>query len=78
MQDFGHGFFGGGFMWIFWILLIVLLVWVVKMVADSASGGRSDGGSKKQESAMEILDKRFARGEIDEEEYHRRRQELEK
>lgn len=78
MDDFGHGFFGGGFMWIFWILLIVILVWVVKMVADSSSGGRSDSGSTKQESPLEILNQRYARGEIDEEEYHRRKAELEK
>lgn len=70
----GHGFgFGGGFMWLFWILLIVLIVWVVKAVSST---DRSRGGSDK--SPLEILRDRFARGEIDEEEFERKRKLLER
>jgi putative membrane protein len=65
--------FGGGFMWVFWILLIVIVVWAVKAVA----GGGSTPPSH-EESPMEILKKRYARGEIDEEEFERRRKELER
>lgn len=65
--------FGGGFMWLFWILLIVIIVWAVKAVA----GGGSTSPTH-EESPMEILKKRYARGEIDEEEFERRRKELER
>ncbi len=67
--------FGGGFMWIFWIFLIVILVWVVKVVSGSSSNTSGDNSS--DESPLEILKKRYARGEIDEQEYERKRRELE-
>jgi len=70
----GHGFgIGGGFMWFFWILLIVVVVWAVRAMSFA---GRS--GSDSDKSPLEILRKRFARGEIDEEEFERKRKLLEK
>lgn len=67
--------FGGGFMWLFWILIIVVLVFVLRA---ALGGGSTITGSPQQETPLEILKKRFARGEIDEEEFERRRKELEK
>ena len=65
----GHGFgFGGGFMWLFWILLIVVVVWALKATAFS---DRNDRVVDKP--PLEILQGRFARGEIDEEEFERKR-----
>ena len=65
----GHGFgFGGGFMWLFWILLIIVVVWALKATAFS---DRKDG--RTNQSPLEILQERFARGEIDEEEFERKR-----
>lgn len=69
----GTMFFGWGSMWIFWILLIVIAFMVVRAFANMKGGG----GSSQDESPMEILKKRYARGEIDEEEFERRRKELE-
>lgn len=68
----GH-FFGGGFMWIFWILLIAGVFFLIQ----SMTKGNSDNSLSDKESPLEILKKRYARGEIDEEEYERRRKELE-
>jgi putative membrane protein len=66
-----HGFgFGGGFMWIFWILIIVAVVFLLK------AGGGDRGSDERHETALEILEKRYARGEIDEEEFQRRKREL--
>ena len=72
--DGGGGFGMGLGMWVFWILLIVIVVALVK-VAGSGSGSPPAGSDK---SPMEILKARYARGEIDEEEFNRRRRELEK
>ena len=70
----GHGFgFGGGFMWLFWILLIIVIVWAVRAMLSADINRR---GSAK--SPLEILQERFARGEIDEEEFERKRKLLEK
>lgn len=72
MMDGNSGmFFGGGLMWIIWILIAFILIALVRF---SLSGGES---RKKNDSALEILEKRFARGEIDEEEFNKRRKELE-
>jgi putative membrane protein len=75
-MDGGGMFFGGGFMWIFWIILFIAIIWAVKAAMDSGNSGNSN--SSNSESPMEVLRKRYANGEIDEEEFNRRRKELEK
>lgn len=73
MYSDGGMFFSGGFMWIFWILVIAAIAWVV--VSAVNTGGRNRSGA--DDSPLEILKRRYARGEIDEEEFTRRRNELE-
>lgn len=70
-DGFGMGL-GGGFMWIFWLLLILVLVWAIR-----AGTSRSDDQARHR-TPRELLDERFARGEIEEEEYRKRRSELER
>ena len=60
----GH-WFGGGFMWIFWILLILAIFWGAKAVTSDTPS------VNQQKSALEILKERYARGEIDHDEYER-------
>ncbi|HFD86234.1 MAG TPA: SHOCT domain-containing protein [Gammaproteobacteria bacterium] len=67
----GHGYFGGGFMWLFWILLVVVAVWGVSAVSR---GGR--GVSERRTTPLEILKERYARGEIDKEEFEAKRKDL--
>jgi putative membrane protein len=62
---------GGGFMWIFWIVLLVVLLWALK----AATSGR-DHSVDRQKSALEILDERYAKGEIDREEFEQKRKDL--
>jgi len=65
----GHGFgFGGGFMWLFWVVLIAVIVWVLRTTVGGKQGGQ---GTAK--TPLEILQERFAHGEIDEAEYKRKR-----
>jgi putative membrane protein len=68
---------GSGYGWIWmllgWVVIIGLVVWAV-----TALSGRDARGGHAPSSARRILDERFARGEIDEEEYRRRRDELER
>jgi len=67
----GGMFFGGGIlMWIFWLILLVVLVYVLKDIFGST------GGNSSSNEAMEILKQRFARGEIDEEEFEKRKKQL--
>lgn len=63
-QGIGMGY-GGGFMWLIWIVLILVVLWAVRGVLP--------GTEARRRSPRELLDERYARGEIDEEEYHKRR-----
>jgi putative membrane protein len=65
-----HGY-GGGMMWIFWILIIIALVWFVTFATrrESASPGN-------EKSAQDILKERYARGEIEREEFEQKRKDL--
>lgn len=65
-----HGF-GGGVMWIFWILLVVVILWAVKTAA-----GRGTNSVGKQKSALDILKERYAKGEIEREEFEQKRKDL--
>ncbi|NOQ81191.1 MAG: SHOCT domain-containing protein [Methylophaga sp.] len=65
------GWMGAG-MWIFWILFPIVII--VLLTVLYISGSTSLSG----ESPMEILKARYACGEIDDEEFLRRRHELEK
>ena len=69
----GHWYYGGGVMWLLWIVLIIGAV----IVFLNLVGRGNSTPTGKNESALDILKKRYARGEIDMEEYEQRRDELE-
>ncbi|NJE47677.1 SHOCT domain-containing protein [Thermococcus sp. GR7] len=74
MIGFGYfGWFGAIFMLLFWILIIVGVVWLIKWLVEQSSSGITKTSKK---SALEILDEKYARGEIDDEEYERRKRKL--
>jgi len=69
MHDF-H-FFGGGWMMTFWLLLIfALIVIVVRVLLNS------NKQSTISEPPMDILKRRYANGEIDKEEFEKRKKDL--
>ena len=71
---YGMGWFGGIIMIAFWIAVIVgvvlLIRWLI-MSTRTTSPATSSG-----ESALEILKKRYARGEIDKEEFEEKKRDL--
>ncbi len=67
MMGWGMGF-GLLFMLLFWGALIALAVWVVRVLFPPA-GHPPAPPTGRDLSAREILDRRFARGEISREEY---------
>ncbi|MDP2833338.1 MAG: SHOCT domain-containing protein [Pseudomonadota bacterium] len=70
---YGYDHFGmglGGFgMILVWIVPLLLLVLLFRRY----SGGRED---RQDKTALEILEARYARGEIDREDYQKRRADL--
>ena len=61
------GWFSPIFMMFFWALLIVLIVLLIRWPLSSGHTGNQD--YVRGESALEILKKRYARGEIKKEEF---------
>jgi putative membrane protein len=59
----GIGMIGG--MLLFWVILIVLAVFLVRGLFQS----KSSASSGQPTSARQILDQRYARGEITQEQY---------
>jgi putative membrane protein len=74
-DTFGHMMWGGGHGWwagfgmiLFWGVIIAVAVFVFRTLTSNRIGETRD--------AMDILKERYARGEIDEDEFRRRKQEL--
>ena len=66
--------FGGmWFGWIFWIFVIVLIVW---LVINQNNRKRQSYPPQQKESAMDILKKRYAKGEISKEEFEQMKKDL--
>lgn len=55
-------------------LLVVAGVAVWRAADRGGRAGRGDGTGAGERTAQQVLDERFARGEIDEDEYRRRRE----
>ena len=74
MGGWGMGWFGSIFMLIFWGLVIVGLVLLIRWLVHTTrrDTGPAQGGSR----AMEILKERYARGEIEQEEFEQKKQDL--
>jgi putative membrane protein len=69
----GWGWFGASLgMIVFWALIITVLVLLFRGLGRSTPVGSRDVASRTTPSAEELLAERFARGEIDEDEYQRR------
>ena len=80
MRDHGDMGDGGGGHWWWWLialaLLVALVVVVVWLVTRSGPPAASVAPRQPRGSAEDVLTDRFARGEIDEAEYRRRRDAL--
>jgi len=62
----------GWWMVLWWLVAIVVLVLLVRLVAGSLGGP----GSRADETSEQILKRRYAKGEIERDEYQRRLEDL--
>jgi putative membrane protein len=69
MMGFGGG---GGFMWIIVVVFVGVAIYYMLQISKSKN---SDGSAI--EAPLEILKKRYAKGEIDKEEFERKKKDLE-
>ena len=70
----GMGWFGMLLMIAFWVLVIVALVFLVRWLIHSSRG--PVGGGPSGSRALDILMERYARGEIDKNEFDAKKQDL--
>ena len=82
---YGYGMMGpwmmGGFggMWFMPILMIVfwgLVIWGIVALVRGVASSSNTGSSNQTDSALEILKRRYARGEINKQEYEERKKDL--
>ena len=59
------GFFGWTMMIVFWGTIVALLIWVVRSMTTTSTGSTSD--------ALDILERRYAAGKIDRDEFEERK-----
>ncbi len=75
---FGHmGGFGMGFGGLFTLIIIVFVIWLIA----KGSNKNIDGGfftKREEKDPLQILKERYAKGEIDDEEFERRKKLIEK
>ena len=69
---FGNQGFMGVFMWVFWIAVIVGIIFLVKWIVMQSRTSEQ----KLEENPLEILKKRYVRGEIDKEEFEQKKKDL--
>jgi putative membrane protein len=81
MMWWNHGAWGAGdwlamifMMVVFWGLIVALMIWVVRSARSDRVGGSQTTSDSRR--ADEVLAERFARGEIDEDEFIHRRHAL--
>jgi len=67
----GYGY-GGGFMWLIVLLLVGVVIYFLLQTSKSKSSDVST-----TETPLDILKKRYAKGEIEKEEFDRKKKDLE-
>ncbi len=70
----GMGWFGPILMTVFWIAVIVAIGLLIRWLILSSRAPR--GKTEQSDSALEVLKKRYARGEIDKEEFEAKKLDL--
>lgn len=68
---YGMGVLGGLMMLVFWVLVIIGLVYLIRWLARS-----SGHGEKREETALDLLKKRYASGEISKQEFEEKKKDL--
>ena len=72
MDAFGMHGWGMGYGWIIGLILLIFIFFLV----TKQRGTFNDGSQNTGESALDVLKKRYARGEIDKEEYEEKKKDL--
>lgn len=73
-HDMGWG--GMWFGWIFWLIIIAVIVWAVVTISRNVQRSGQTQDPSRTESALDILNKRYARGEISRAEFEQMKKDI--
>jgi len=79
MNGWGGGLFGWSMylgMIAFWLGVVVLVVWLVRTAGSHRPAQTAVYGPAQRETALEVLKRRYAAGEIDSAEYQRKKADI--
>ncbi len=76
MMNGNWGFMGFG--WLFWLIIFLLILWIVARVIVSKRYREGSPPPAGEESALQILKRRYANGEISKAQYEEMKRDLEK
>ncbi|MBU1367984.1 MAG: SHOCT domain-containing protein [Bacteroidetes bacterium] len=68
----GHGW-GMGWWWVIGLIIVIAVFW---MVVKGMSQNNRPGNPPESKSALDILKERYAKGEIDKQEFEERKKDL--
>jgi putative membrane protein len=74
MHDWMMDGWGMGLGFVFWVAFLVLIVAAVLWFVRSQKS--TSGGAERRAGGLNVLDERYARGEIDREEYLQKKRDL--
>jgi len=74
MGEYGHGW-GMGMGW-WWIIGLIILIAVIWMVVKAMNQQNATTKTESKKTALDIIKERYAKGEIDKQEYEERRKDL--
>jgi putative membrane protein len=78
IESFSNQTMGYGVNGIFWVLFFILIVWLISVMLNKKNTPSAHKNGKHSNNPVEILQKRYAQGRINEEEYNKRMAHLHK
>lgn len=75
MDGWGMGWFSAIFMLVIWVLVVVGLIFLIKWLVQNTRGVPA-GKTTPTSKALHILEERYARGEIDKQEFQDKKKDL--
>ena len=76
MGTFGSWGWGMGFGWVFMILFWGLIILGIVAIAKWLLGSSTSSSAPKEKTALEVLEDRYARGEIERKEFEQKKRDL--
>ncbi len=72
----GMDWCGMWFGWIFWLVILGLIIWGVVTIVNNSRRHDEQNNLPPTENALGVLKKRYARGEINREQYEQMKRDL--